>query len=54
MKKETKEISQARFYITATFNNTLVNVTDNQGNTIFWETTGTAGLKGQDQVVMPP
>ncbi len=33
-------------YITATFNNTLVNVTDLEGNTLCWGTTGLAGFKG--------
>ncbi|MBL7150564.1 30S ribosomal protein S11 [Candidatus Microgenomates bacterium] len=46
MKKENKKVTNGRLYITATFNNTLINVTDNNGNTICWGTTGTAGFKG--------
>jgi len=46
MKKEAKKIIKGRLYITATFNNTLINVTDTSGNTICWGTTGTAGFKG--------
>ena len=46
MKKRVKEISRGRLYVTATFNNTLINVTDAEGNTICWGTTGTAGFKG--------
>jgi len=47
MKKENKKITtKGRLYVTATFNNTLINVTDTQGNTICWGTTGTAGFKG--------
>lgn len=41
-----KKISKGRIYITATFNNTLITVTDEQGNTVCWGTTGTAGFKG--------
>jgi small subunit ribosomal protein S11 len=46
MKKKNKKITEGRFYITATFNNTLINVTDSSGNTVCWETTGTVGFKG--------
>ena len=35
-----------RIYIIATFNNTLVTVTDESGNTIAWNSTGKAGFKG--------
>jgi small subunit ribosomal protein S11 len=33
-------------YITATFNNTLVTITDPNGNTISWGSAGAAGFKG--------
>lgn len=33
-------------YITATFNNTLVTFTDDQGNTLCWGSTGASGFKG--------
>src|SRR3989344_875128 len=33
-------------YITATFNNTLVTVTDTGGNTVAWGSAGAAGFKG--------
>lgn len=46
MKKKAEKVSKGRLYITATFNNTLINVTDTSGNTICWGTTGTAGFKG--------
>lgn len=46
MKNKSEEISRGCLYITATFNNTLINVTDTNGNTICWGTTGTAGFKG--------
>jgi small subunit ribosomal protein S11 len=47
LKKEGKRtIEAAKIYVTATFNNTLVTATDLSGNTIAWETTGSAGFKG--------
>ncbi|MBI3559432.1 30S ribosomal protein S11 [Candidatus Gottesmanbacteria bacterium] len=41
-----KTISNGRVYVTATFNNTLVTVTDNAGNTILSGSSGSAGFKG--------
>ena len=41
-----QEISRAKVYVTATFNNTLVTFTDMSGNTICWGTAGSAGFKG--------
>lgn len=35
-----------KIYITATFNNTLVAVTDDKGNTIAWGSAGRSGFKG--------
>lgn len=35
-----------KVYITATFNNTLVTITDTGGNTIAWGSAGAAGFKG--------
>lgn len=46
MKKRPEKITKGRLYVTATFNNTLINITDAEGNTLAWETTGTAGFKG--------
>jgi len=46
VKKKAENITKGRLYITATFNNTLINVTDIEGNTLCWGTTGTAGFKG--------
>lgn len=46
-KKSTKTVPvRGRVYITATFNNTLVTVTDENGNTIFWGSSGLVGFKG--------
>lgn len=46
-KKITKIVpEQGRAYITATFNNTLVTITDQKGQVITWGSAGTAGFKG--------
>lgn len=45
--KSSQRISkEARVYVTATFNNTLVTFTDRDGNTLVWGSTGRAGFKG--------
>jgi len=44
--KNTKNISDGRIYILATFNNTVVTVTDMNGNVINWSSTGKVGFKG--------
>lgn len=45
-KKITKAIPKGALYVTATFNNTLVSVTDEQGNTLCWSSTGRVGFSG--------
>jgi small subunit ribosomal protein S11 len=45
-KKEKKNIPFGRAYIYATFNNTIVTITDQYGNVICWQSGGTAGFKG--------
>lgn len=42
----TKNVRVGRVYIVATFNNTLITVTDEVGNTIAWSSTGKVGFKG--------
>lgn len=44
--KEKKNIAYGRAYIYATFNNTIVTITDQQGNVICWASGGTTGFKG--------
>jgi small subunit ribosomal protein S11 len=44
--KKSKHISKGIVHVTATFNNTLVNVTDAAGNTIGWSSAGKMGFKG--------
>lgn len=46
MPKTSKPISKGRIYVVATFNNTLVTVTDDQGNVMASGTTGMAGFSG--------
>ncbi|MDR1663243.1 MAG: 30S ribosomal protein S11 [Endomicrobium sp.] len=36
----------ARAYILSTFNNTIVNITDEKGNTLSWSSAGGSGFKG--------
>jgi small subunit ribosomal protein S11 len=45
-KKETKNIISGRVYITAGFNNTLITITDAEGNTLASGSAGKAGFKG--------
>ncbi len=45
-KKSAKVVNTARIYVTATFNNTLVSVTDTNGGVIAWSSTGSSGFKG--------
>ena len=45
-KQSTKRLSSGRVYITATFNNTLVTITDPNGNTVAWGSAGASGFKG--------
>jgi small subunit ribosomal protein S11 len=45
-KREKKNVVSGVVYINSTFNNTLVTITDEQGNAISWCTAGTMGFKG--------
>jgi len=45
-KVEKKNISNGVVHIQATFNNTIVTITDNAGNVISWSTAGGQGFKG--------
>jgi small subunit ribosomal protein S11 len=45
-RREKRVVPQGRIYIQATFNNTIVTVTDPQGNALVWSSTGVAGFKG--------
>lgn len=39
-------VEKGRVYITATFNNTLVTITDLEGNALWWGSSGLVGFKG--------
>ena len=45
-KKSAKRVSSGQIHIFATFNNTIVTVTDEQGNTLSWASAGLVGFKG--------
>ncbi len=45
-KKTKKSVSRGVVHINATFNNTLVTITDQSGNTVSWSTSGACGFKG--------
>lgn len=46
VKSKRKEVTAGRVYVTATFNNTLVSFTDNEGNVLANASSGAAGFKG--------
>ena len=45
-RKEKKLVPAGRAYVSSTFNNTIVSMTDPVGNVIAWGSSGTAGFKG--------
>ncbi|MCM8813827.1 MAG: 30S ribosomal protein S11 [Candidatus Omnitrophica bacterium] len=45
-KKSVKHVSEGVAHIQATFNNTIVTITDMRGNTVSWASAGTSGFKG--------
>ena len=45
-KKERKNISAGAAHIQSTFNNTIVTITDTQGNTVSWCSTGALNFRG--------
>jgi len=45
-RKVKRSLSSAHVHIYVTFNNTIVTVTDPQGNTVCWASSGSAGFKG--------
>ncbi len=44
--KKLKKIQTGRIYIKASYNNTVVSVTDSQGNLITWASAGSLGFSG--------
>ena len=45
-RRERKNISSGVAHVNASFNNTMITITDAQGNTISWSSSGTQGFKG--------
>ena len=45
-RKPTRLIEKGKMFVTATFNNTLVSITDTSGNVAAWSSTGKAGFSG--------
>ncbi|MBI4038272.1 30S ribosomal protein S11 [Candidatus Daviesbacteria bacterium] len=44
--KTERKLTSGRVYVTATFNNTLITLTDTEGNTLAWGSSGASGFKG--------
>jgi small subunit ribosomal protein S11 len=45
-RRERKNITSGVAHVNATFNNTVITITDAQGNTIAWSSSGSKGFKG--------
>ena len=45
-KKAKKVVSEGIAHVHASFNNTIITITDRQGNALSWATSGAAGFKG--------
>jgi small subunit ribosomal protein S11 len=45
-RRERKQVPRGNAYIQSTFNNTLVTITDPDGNVLSWSSSGVAGFKG--------
>lgn len=45
-KKSKRTLSSGQVHIFSTFNNTIITVTDTQGNTVAWSSAGAVGFRG--------
>ncbi|MEE9297476.1 MAG: 30S ribosomal protein S11 [Acidimicrobiia bacterium] len=45
-RRERRNTLHGQAHITASFNNTIINITDQEGNTLVWTSGGTVGFKG--------
>ena len=52
-KREKKNITSGVAHVNASFNNTMITITDAQGNTIAWSSSGTKGFKGSRKSARP-
>jgi small subunit ribosomal protein S11 len=46
VKREKKNVPSGQVHVHASFNNTIVTITDMQGNTLCWASSGSSGFKG--------
>lgn len=45
-KKSIRKVHKAIVYIQSSFNNSIITITDDQGNTLSWASAGSSGFKG--------
>lgn len=45
-RREKRTVPHGQAFIQASFNNTIITITDQQGNTVAWSSSGTVGFKG--------
>ncbi len=45
-KKQYQSFAEGRLYVSSTFNNTIVTITDPRGNVLSWSSSGNVGFKG--------
>lgn len=45
-KKTYRQVSKGKMYVLATFNNTLISITDEKGGVLSWSSAGNSGFKG--------
>ena len=50
-RKDVKKVDKGQAHIQASFNNTLVTITDMQGNTVSWSSAGSLDLKVQERAL---
>jgi small subunit ribosomal protein S11 len=53
-RRERKNITSGVAHVNASFNNTMITITDAQGNTISWSSAGTMGFKGSRKSTPTP
>ena len=49
-RRERKNIASGVAHVNASFNNTMITITDVQGNTIAWSSAGTIGIQGLAEI----
>jgi len=49
-RKEKKSVYEGNVYIQATFNNTIVTITDLKGNALSWASSGGLGFRGAKKI----